>query len=95
MTNEFSQFVLFSEDENRALDERAFERDVKGKPAVFTTCAIRNKEVQLKPEERTRQLWLARLIEQFGYPASRIQVEYPITFGRDSSIQMLRCRDEL
>ena len=41
--------------------------------------------MQLKPEERTRHLWLARLIEQFGYPASRIQVEYPITFGRDSS----------
>ncbi|MBC7286174.1 type I restriction enzyme HsdR N-terminal domain-containing protein, partial [Hoeflea sp.] len=65
--------------------ERTFERDVRGKPAVYATCLVRNKEVQLKPEERTRQLWLARLTEQFGYPASRIQVEYPITFGRDSS----------
>ena len=46
---------------------------------------MRNKDVQLKPEERTRQLWLARLIDQYGYPASRIAVEYPITFGRDSS----------
>ena len=49
------------------------------------TCLIRNKDVQLKPEERTRQLWLSRLINQYGYPASRIAVEYPITFGRDSS----------
>ena len=83
--NEFSEFVLFSEDENQALDQRSFEREVRGKPAVFVTCLARNKDVQLKPEERTRQLWLARLIDQYGYPSSRIQVEYPITFGRDSS----------
>lgn len=85
MTSEFNEFVLFSEDENKALDDRSTERDVRGKPALYATCLVRNKEVQLKPEERTRQLWLARLIEQFGYPPSRIQVEYPITFGRDSS----------
>lgn len=46
---------------------------------------MRNKEVQLKPEERTRQLWLARLIGKLSYSPSRIVVEYPITFGRDSS----------
>src|SRR3546814_6271767 len=31
ITNEFSEFVLFSEDENRCLDERRIERDVRGK----------------------------------------------------------------
>ena len=41
--------------------------------------------MQLKPEERTRQLWVGRLINQYGYPVSRIAVEYPIIFGRDSS----------
>ncbi len=85
MTNEFSEFVLFSEEENRAPDERSFKRDVRGSLATYTICLVRSKEVQLKPEERTRQLWLIRLINQYGYPASRIQVEYPITFGRDSS----------
>ena len=51
----------------------------------YVNCLVRNKAVQLKSEERTRQLWLARLIDQYGYSPSRIQVEYPITFGRDSS----------
>jgi type I restriction enzyme M protein len=60
-------------------------RDSRGKPVPYVTCLVRNKEVQLKPEERTRQLWLARLIDKLGYARSRIAIEYPITFGRDSS----------
>lgn len=80
-----SEFVLFSEADNRALEERTIVREVRGKPSSHVICLVRKKEVQLKPEERNRQLWLARLIEQYGYPLSRIQVEYPITFGRDTS----------
>ena len=82
---EFSQFALFSKKENVALDKRSTEREARGKPVTFTMCRVRNKNVQLTPEERTRQLWLSRLIDQYGYPSSRIAVEYPITFGRDSS----------
>ena len=85
MTSEFSDFVLFSEEETQALNKRSFEKDVRGKSTTYVTCLVRNKEVQLKSEERTRQLWLARLIDQYGYPVSRLAVEYPITFGRDTS----------
>ena len=85
MTGKLGEFVLFSEEENRALDGRSFGKMSGVNPATCITCFMRNKDVQLKPEERTRQLWLARLIDQYGYPASRIAVEYPITFGRDSS----------
>jgi hypothetical protein len=42
MKNDFSEFVLFSEEENRALDERCFERNMRGKPVVYTTCLVRN-----------------------------------------------------
>lgn len=82
---EFSEFVLFSEEEVRALDDRVVLRDSRGKQVPYVTCLVRDKEVQLKPEERTRQLWLARLIDKLGYARSRIAIEYPITFGRDSS----------
>ncbi len=82
---EFSEFVLFSEEEARALDDRVILRENRGKQVPYVTCLVRDKEVQLKPEERTRQLWLARLIEKLGYARSRIAIEYPITFGRDSS----------
>ena len=50
MPKEFSDFVLFSEDENLALDQRCFERESRGKSTVYATCLVRNKEVQLKPE---------------------------------------------
>ena len=82
---EFSEFVLFSEEEARALDARVVMREARGKQVPYVTCLVRDKEVQLKPEERTRQLWLARLIDKLGYARSRIATEYPITFGRDSS----------
>ncbi|UYO41955.1 N-6 DNA methylase [Rhodopseudomonas palustris] len=85
MTAEFNEFVLFSEDEVRALDARVVMRESRGKQVPYVTCLVRGKEVQLKQEERTRQLWLARLIDKLGYAPSRIAIEYPITFGRDSS----------
>lgn len=85
MKAEFSEFVLFSEAEVQALDKRTVYRDVRGERRPYVTCLIREKEVQLKPEERNRQLWLGRLMDKLGYNRSRIAVEYPITFGRDSS----------
>lgn len=85
LQSEFNEYVLFSEIENRALDDRSFERDVRGKKTTYVTCLVRGKDVQLKPEERNRQLWLSRLIDKLGYSSSRIAVEYPITFGRDTS----------
>ncbi|HEY7811571.1 MAG TPA: N-6 DNA methylase [Allosphingosinicella sp.] len=77
--------VLFSETELQSLRARAVERPIRGKNTSFVTCLVRNREVQLKPEEKNRQLWLAKLIEEYGYPVTQIQVEYPITFGRDTS----------
>lgn len=85
IASEFSEFVLFSEEEARALNARVVMRESRGKEVPYVTCLVRDKEVQLKPEERTRQLWLARLIDKLGYARSRIAIEYPITFGRDSS----------
>ena len=51
----------------------------------YLKCQIRGKEVQAKPEEIVRQLWIHRLINHYKYPASRLTIEYPVTFGRDSS----------
>lgn len=51
----------------------------------YLKCQVRSKEIQAKPEEIVRQLWLHRLIHYYGYPVARLTVEYPITFGRDSS----------
>jgi type I restriction enzyme M protein len=85
MTAEFNDFSLFSEDDVRALTDRVVYRESRGTQVPYISCLVRNKEVQFKPEELTRQLWLTYLIDKLGYSPSRIAIEYPITFGRDSS----------
>lgn len=51
----------------------------------YLKCQVRGKDVVAKPEEIVRQLWIHRLVHRYNYPLARLTVEYPITFGRDSS----------
>lgn len=76
-----ANFTLSQQTTVTAVSLRMTEK--AGKP--YLNCLARKKEVQAKPEEVIRQLWLQRLLVEYGYSASRITVEYPITFGRDSS----------
>ena len=64
-----------------ALDALLHEKNDR----LYFRCAVRKRDVLAKPEEAVRQLWIHRLTERYGYPLSRIAVEYPITFGRDNS----------
>lgn len=64
-------------------DVEAALTEKNGKP--YVRCLVRKKDVQAKREELVRQLWLHRLVHEYKYPASRLTVEYPITFGRDTS----------
>lgn len=54
-------------------------RVYNNKEQIF--CEWRHRWVRLTPEEWTRQQLLHRMVEQFGYPASRIAVEQAITVG--------------
>jgi type I restriction enzyme M protein len=71
---------LFSEADIKALEAKI--KVQKKKP--FITCLIREKEVQLKPEEVVRQLYAIKLINQYGYPKKRIRFEHPVQFGRET-----------
>lgn len=72
---------LFGSKVIQAVEERLVEKNGKS----YVGCLVRNKEVIAKPEELIRQLWLHRLVVGYKYPISRLTVEYPVTFGRDSS----------
>jgi hypothetical protein len=74
---------LFSADEIVALRRKIIFKESKGKKTPFVTCIIRDKDIQLKPEEIVRQLFAARLIQQYGYPKKRLAFEYAVTFGRE------------
>jgi len=51
----------------------------RGKP--YLTCQVTGKERAAKPEEIIRQLYLRKLIHEYGYPAGRIAVEKGVWFG--------------
>jgi type I restriction enzyme M protein len=50
-----------------------------GKP--YLSCLASDKTRPAKPEEIVRQLYLGKLINQYGYPKHRIAVEKPVYFG--------------
>jgi type I restriction enzyme M protein len=72
----------FSIFDQKLVDELEQKITIKnGKPGVV--CIVRNKEILLKPEEVVRQLYLMKLIKEYGYPKKRISLEHPISFGRE------------
>lgn len=73
---------LFKENEIACLRDRIFTKTVRGKKKPFVNCIVRNKDIQLKPEEIVRQLYAARLIDEYNYPATRLAFEHPVNFGR-------------
>jgi len=72
-------FALFDETLVQELEEKITLKDEK----PYITCLIRDKEILLKPEEVVRQLYLAKLIKDYGYPKKRIVLEHAIHFGRE------------
>ena len=74
---------LFSDDEIDALREKVCTKLVRGKQTHFVKCIIRDKDVQLKPEEIVRQLYATQLLKRYGYPRKRLNFEHPISFGKE------------
>ncbi len=76
--------TLFTEDEINDLRAKIYEKTVRGKETAFVKCIVRDREIQLKPEEVVRQLYAAKLIKQYGYPEHRLACEHPVNFGRET-----------
>ena len=74
---------LFDESEIQALREEILIQTVRGKETPFIRCPIRRKAIQLKPEELIRQLYAARLLNQYRYPKERVRFEHLVNFGRE------------
>ena len=81
--NEINNLSLFSQEEKNNLISRIKTKEIKGKEQNYIECLVRKKEIVLTPEETVRQLYLARLINDYGYEISRIKLEHAIHFGRE------------
>lgn len=75
--------ALFSVGEIESLRKEVFTKTTRGKETPYIKCIVREKDIQLKPEEIVRQLYAARLINEYGYPKKRLAFEYSVNFGRE------------
>ena len=74
----------FTEVAIERLNQKIIEKEDKnGKKYAIIQCLIRKKDIRLNPEEVVRQLVLDKLINEYGYPESRIKLEYSVYFGRE------------
>ncbi len=76
--------TLFTEDEINKLRDRICIKPYRGKETPFVNCIVRDKQIQLKPEEIVRQLYAAKLINHYHYPKRRLAFEHPVNFGRQT-----------
>jgi type I restriction enzyme M protein len=67
--------TLFSVEEVAALE--LFDRNGK----TYLTCAVTSKPRPAKPEEIVRQLYLRKLMDEYGYLPDRIAIEKQVYFG--------------
>ena len=74
------KLTQFNSDEIDAVENEIYKKS-NGK--FFMKCLIRDKEIQLKPEEVIRQLFIYKLLNTYGYSKSQIEVERAIHFGRE------------
>ena len=71
---------IFSESEIASLESKITLKNNK----PYIECIVRNKDIQLKPEEAVRQLYAYKLINEYGYPKKRLKFEHGVQFGRQT-----------
>lgn len=67
-TKASSSLSLFNLKTIRAVETALLEKNGK----YYLKCPVRGKEIQVKPEEVVRQLWIQRLLLDYGYSLSRL-----------------------
>ncbi|MEQ8243530.1 type I restriction enzyme HsdR N-terminal domain-containing protein, partial [Fulvivirga sp.] len=74
----------FTNEQALILEKAIILKEVRGSQVPYITCLVRKKEIKLTPEEVVRQLYLMILIEEYNYPISRMELEYGVSFGRET-----------
>ncbi len=73
----------FREEQIQKLESSIEIKGADKKSVPYVRCLIRNKQIKLTPEEVVRQLFLMTLIDDYGYLATRIELEYSVAFGTE------------
>ena len=77
------KLTQFSPEKVKFFEENIRVREVRGKDTPYINCLVRKREIKLTPEEAVRQLYVMVLMQDFGYPTERMELEYAVSFGRE------------
>ncbi len=66
-----------------ALESSITMKNTEKSSVPYVICLVRGKPIKLTPEEAVRQLYVMVLKDDLGYPVSRMELEYGVTFGRE------------
>src|SRR5690554_4445385 len=77
------KLTQFNAEKVEFLEENITVRETRGKDTPYINCLVRKKEIKLTPEEAVRQLYVMVLMQDFGYPTDRMELEYAVSFGRE------------
>ncbi|MBQ3335974.1 MAG: N-6 DNA methylase [Selenomonadaceae bacterium] len=75
--------TVFNPAQIEAVEAAAYTKILRGKETPFIKCLVRGKEIRLTPEEAVRQMFIRKLIDDYGYSTAQMAVEHPIHFGRE------------
>lgn len=75
---------LFSQKAIENLEEKIVIKEGKTAPNYYVACLVRDKQIKLTPEEIIRQLYLDKLMNEYGYAKNKIRVEVAVQKGRDT-----------
>lgn len=77
------KLTQFKAEQIKVLEARITLKEFSKKEAPYVDCLVRGKPIRLTPEEAVRQLYVMTLRDDLGYPVSRMELEYGVTFGRE------------
>lgn len=75
--------TIFSPAQIDFVERNAYTKIVRGKLTPFIKCLVRGKEIRLSPEEAVRQMFIRKLIDEYGYKPAQMAVEHPIQMGSE------------
>ncbi|MDR1384764.1 MAG: N-6 DNA methylase [Planctomycetaceae bacterium] len=81
LNDSFYHLTQFSEDQIQKFEKAVVVRGAKEKTAYYIVCPIRKKEIKLTPEEVIRQLYIQKLITEYGYDAANFEIQSEVTMG--------------
>ena len=73
--------VLFSEAEKAAVVSAVVMKETKGGQTPYVRCLIQGKEIKLTSEEVIRQLYLLKLMKEYGYNQEQFKIDSEVTMG--------------